>query len=214
MPATPRGRLVERPVNSAPEPFPGRRRCEYRGGMPAAGAPIPPGAGTDPDKPIKVLVVEDEQSVAEALGFLLRLDGFSVEWATTGPLALRLFDIFEPDLVLLDLMLPGLDGLDVCRRLRRRTDVPIIMVTARDSAADRSRGLQAGADDYVTKPYSVPELRETIHAALARRSAGSVVDLRSAPEPSQAGSAGPAPPGPQRRAERWPGLRSLTKRRR
>lgn len=115
-----------------------------------------------------MLVVEDEQSVAEPLAFLLRLDGYVVHWAPTGPLALSLFDATAPDLVLLDLMLPGLDGLDVCRELRSRSRVPIIMVTARDSTNDRDRGMQAGANEYVMKPYAVPQLRATIQAVMSR----------------------------------------------
>lgn len=153
--------------------------------MPAVGSPPPPAQPVG-GRSIRVLVVEDEQSVVEALAYLLRLEGLIVEWATTGPLALRLFDAFHPDLVLLDLMLPGLDGLEVCCQLRRRSDVPIVMVTARDTPPDRRAGLQAGADAYVTKPYSVPQLRGIIHALMGRRgTGGSVVDVRQGPSAVQ-----------------------------
>lgn len=93
--------------------------------MPTAGSLLPPLDAGDGETRVRVLVVEDEQSVAEALAFLLRVEGFVVEGATTGPLALRLFEQFVPDLVLLDLMLPGLDGLAVARGLRQRSTVPM-----------------------------------------------------------------------------------------
>lgn len=115
---------------------------------------------------LTALLVEDEQSVSEAIAFLLQRDGFRVEWATTGPLAVRLFGQLSPDLVLLDLMLPGLDGLDVCRRIRATSAVPVVMVTARDSPADRALGLAAGADAYLTKPFTAAELLTTIRDVL------------------------------------------------
>ncbi|MGB7961369.1 MAG: response regulator [Propionicimonas sp.] len=152
--------------------------------MTVADMPPPVGVGAG-QKAISVLVVEDEQSVAESLAFLLRLDGYVVHWVATGSAALSLFDAIVPDLVLLDLMLPEVDGLDVCRGIRKRSQVPIIMVTARDSPDDRARGMRAGADDYVTKPYSIPQLRVTIQAVMSRRwQAESMVDrTRADPAP-------------------------------
>jgi two-component system response regulator RegX3 len=120
-----------------------------------------------------VLIVEDEESFAEPLTFLLRREGFTTVLAGTGPEALAEFDRNGADIVLLDLMLPGMSGIDVCRALRRRSGVPIIMLTARDSEIDKVVGLELGADDYVTKPYSARELVARMRATL-RRSADSV----------------------------------------
>jgi len=103
----------------------------------------------------RVLVVEDEESWADALSYMLRKEGFEVAVAATGPQALAEFDRSGADLVLLDLMLPQMSGVEVCRQLRVRSDVPIIMVSARDSEIDKVVGLEIGADDYVTKPYSL-----------------------------------------------------------
>ena len=105
-----------------------------------------------------VLVVEDEPSFVEALSIGLRREGFNVEVAMDGFEALDRFDIVKPDLVLLDVMLPRLSGIDVCRQLRKRSQVPIIMVTAKGSEIDTVVGLEVGADDYVTKPYRLREL--------------------------------------------------------
>jgi two-component system response regulator RegX3 len=116
----------------------------------------------------RLLVVEDEESFADALTYLLRKEGFEVALAATGPDALVSFDRDGADLVLLDLMLPGLSGADVCRALRQRSAVPIIMLTARDSEIDKVVGLELGADDYVTKPYSARELVARIRAVLRR----------------------------------------------
>jgi two-component system, OmpR family, response regulator RegX3 len=116
----------------------------------------------------RVLVVEDEESFSDALSFMLRREGFEVEVAATGPDALSTFDRSGADLVLLDLMLPGLSGTEVCRELRTRSHVPIIMVTARDSEVDKVVGLELGADDYVTKPFSSRELLARIRAVLRR----------------------------------------------
>ena len=116
----------------------------------------------------RILVVEDEESFSDALSFMLRKEGFSVSVATTGPLALEMFDRDPVDLVLLDLMLPGMSGTDVCRTIRARSRVPIIMVTAKDSEIDKVRGLELGADDYVTKPFSSRELVARIRAVLRR----------------------------------------------
>jgi len=120
----------------------------------------------------RVLVVEDEESFSEALSFLLAREGFEVELASTGPQALAAFDRAGADLVLLDLMLPGLSGLEVCRELRGRSDVPVIMVTAKDSEIDKVLGLELGADDYVTKPFSSRELVARVRAVLRRRGRG------------------------------------------
>jgi two-component system response regulator RegX3 len=116
----------------------------------------------------RVLVVEDEESFSEALSFMLRREGYEVEVAGTGPDALQAFDRSGADLVLLDLMLPGLSGTEVCRELRTRSHVPIIMVTARDTEVDKVVGLELGADDYVTKPFSSRELIARIRAVLRR----------------------------------------------
>ena len=117
----------------------------------------------------RVLVVEDEESFSDALSYMLRREGFEVAVAGTGPDALTEFDRSGADLVLLDLMLPGLSGTEVCRTLRQRSNVPVIMLTARDSEIDKVVGLELGADDYVTKPFSSRELVARIRAVLRRR---------------------------------------------
>ncbi len=126
----------------------------------------------------RILVVEDEESFSDALSFMLRKEGFAVSLAATGPDALARFDREPADLVLLDLMLPGMSGTDVCRSLRSRSKVPIIMVTAKDSELDKVLGLELGADDYVTKPFSSRELVARIRAVL-RRNADDVEDSGS-----------------------------------
>ncbi|RGC70749.1 Sensory transduction protein regX3 [Micromonospora sp. MW-13] len=118
----------------------------------------------------RVLVVEDEESFSDALSYMLRKEGFEVSVADTGPAALTEFDRTGADIVLLDLMLPEMSGTEVCRQLRQRSHVPIIMVTARDSEIDKVVGLEIGADDYVTKPYSPRELVARIRAVLRRQS--------------------------------------------
>ncbi|WP_420752386.1 winged helix-turn-helix domain-containing protein [Rhodococcus sp. O3] len=115
-----------------------------------------------------VLIVEDEESLADPLAFLLRKEGFETTVVTDGPSALAEFDRAGADIVLLDLMLPGMSGTDVCKQLRSRSSVPVIMVTARDSEIDKVVGLELGADDYVTKPYSARELIARIRAVLRR----------------------------------------------
>lgn len=117
----------------------------------------------------RVLVVEDEESFSEPLSYMLRREGFEVDVAATGPDALEQFDRRGTDVVLLDLMLPGLSGTEVCRTLRTKSAVPIIMLTARDSEIDKVVGLELGADDYVTKPFSSRELVARIRAVLRRR---------------------------------------------
>jgi two-component system response regulator RegX3 len=116
-----------------------------------------------------VLVVEDEESFSDALSYMLGREGFEAVVAATGPDALAEFDRAGADIVLLDLMLPGLPGTEVCRALRSRSNVPIIMLTAKDSEVDKVVGLELGADDYVTKPYSARELVARIRAVLRRR---------------------------------------------
>jgi len=117
----------------------------------------------------RVLVVEDEDSISDPLSYLLRQEGFEVAVAATGPDALTEFDRSGADIVLLDLMLPGLSGTEVCRALRARSSVPVIMLTARDSEIDKVVGLELGADDYVTKPFSARELVARVRAVLRRR---------------------------------------------
>ena len=115
-----------------------------------------------------ILIVEDEESLADPLAFLLRKEGFDVILASDGPTALEQFANNTVDIVLLDLMLPGMSGTDVCKQLRSTSSVPVIMVTARDSEIDKVVGLELGADDYVTKPYSSGELIARIRAVLRR----------------------------------------------
>ncbi len=116
----------------------------------------------------RVLVVEDEESYSDALAYMLRKEGFEVSVAATGPDALADFDRHGADIVLLDLMLPGLPGTEVCRKLRSVSNVPVIMVSAKDAEIDKVVGLELGADDYITKPYSPRELVARIRAVLRR----------------------------------------------
>jgi two-component system response regulator RegX3 len=116
----------------------------------------------------RVLVVEDEESFSDALSYMLRKEGYEVAVAVNGPDALEEFDRGGADLVLLDLMLPGLPGTEVCRQIRQRSGVPVIMLTAKDSEVDKVVGLELGADDYVTKPFSSRELVARIRAVLRR----------------------------------------------
>jgi len=116
----------------------------------------------------KVLIVEDEESMADPLAFLLRREGFSTHISPNGPDALTEYDRNGADIVLLDLMLPGMSGTEVCKHLRARGPVPVIMVTARDAEIDKVVGLELGADDYITKPYSTRELIARIRAVLRR----------------------------------------------
>lgn len=118
----------------------------------------------------RVLIVEDERSLSEPLAFLLEREGYSTAVAEDGPAAVEAFERDGADLVLLDLMLPGFSGTEVCRRIRATSRVPIIMLTAKDSEVDIVVGLELGADDYVTKPYSSRELLARIRAVLRRRS--------------------------------------------
>lgn len=116
----------------------------------------------------KVLVIEDEEGLGEALEYQLGREGYQVERVTDGAVGLKLFQSGGADLVLLDLMLPGMAGEDVCREIRRTSSVPIIMLTARDTEVDKVVGLEIGADDYVTKPFSTRELLARVKAVLRR----------------------------------------------
>ena len=133
---------------------------------------------------VRVLVVEDEASFADALTVGLEREGFEVEVATDGVAALEAFDRREPDLVLLDLMLPRLSGLDVCRQIRTRSQVPVIMVTAKGAEVDTVVGLEVGADDYVTKPYRLRELVARMRAVLRRAEAPEGRDPDTGPSAS------------------------------
>src|SRR5437764_7340913 len=119
------------------------------------------------DSPL-ILVVDDEQSYRDALRVALEREGFRVETASDGAEAVEKFDAHKPALVLLDVMLPRISGIDVCRELRTRSQVPIIMVTAKNSEIDAVVGLEVGADDYVTKPFRLRELIARVRAALRR----------------------------------------------
>lgn len=116
----------------------------------------------------RVLVVEDEESFSEALSFMLRREGYEVAVVDDGLAAVEAFDKHGADLVLLDLMLPGIPGTEVCRQIRLKSQVPIIMLTAKDSEIDKVVGLELGADDYVTKPFSSRELLARVRAVLRR----------------------------------------------
>jgi two-component system response regulator RegX3 len=120
------------------------------------------------DGATRILVVEDEESLADTIRYNLEREGFVVGVANDGRRALERFAAERPSLVILDLMLPEMSGLDVCRQIRQASDVPIIMVTAKDAEADKVTGLELGADDYVTKPFSVRELVSRVRAQLRR----------------------------------------------
>jgi two-component system response regulator RegX3 len=117
----------------------------------------------------RVLLVEDEESFSDALSYLLRKEGFQVAVCPAGPDALAMFDRDGADLVLLDLMLPGPAGTEICQSLRQQSDVPVIMLTAKDTEIDKAVGLGLGADDYVTKPFTWRELLTRIQAVLYRQ---------------------------------------------
>ncbi|MDI1290823.1 MAG: response regulator transcription factor [bacterium] len=123
----------------------------------------------------RVLVVEDEESFSDALSFMLRREGYEVEVADDGNVAVELFDRRGADLILLDLMLPGISGTEVCRVIRAKSQVPIIMLTAKDGEIDKVVGLEIGADDYITKPFSSRELLARVRAVLRRH--GEIDDL-------------------------------------
>ncbi len=130
---------------------------------------------------LTVLVVEDEEAFIDALTIGLPKEGFTVEVARDGAQALEMFDRVDPDLVLLDLMLPRVSGLDVCRELRTRTQVPIIMVTAKSAEVDTVVGLEIGADDYVTKPYRIRELVARMRAVTRRAAAAAPATTEEEP---------------------------------
>jgi two-component system, OmpR family, response regulator MprA len=117
----------------------------------------------------RILVIEDESDIADFIRRGLILKGYEVETAPDGETGLGIAHERMPDLVILDLMLPGIDGIEVCRRLRAAGDVPVIMLTARDSVKDKVEGLESGADDYITKPFSFDELLARVRAALRRK---------------------------------------------
>ena len=123
----------------------------------------------------RVLVVDDEPALVDAVGYALRSEGFEVATAQDGEQALAVFDNDSVELVVLDIMLPRLSGIEVCRRMREASDVPIILLSARDAEVDRVLGLESGADDYVTKPFSMAELLSRVRAVLRRRE----LDLRA-----------------------------------
>jgi DNA-binding response OmpR family regulator len=128
-----------------------------------------------------IVVVEDEETIADAVAARLRADGFRVETAGDGPAGVELCERMAPDLVVLDLMLPGFDGIEACRRIQAERPVPVLMLTARDTETDVLVGLGVGADDYVTKPFSVRELVARVHAVLRRvERAGSDAELLTA----------------------------------
>ncbi|CAB4915146.1 unannotated protein [freshwater metagenome] len=122
------------------------------------------------ERPHRILLVDDEESIRTLLSYPLRKDGYEVVTASGGEAAIRMFGEQTFDLVVLDVMMPRLDGLEVCRRLRARSTVPIIMLTAKTEEVDKVVGLELGADDYITKPFSVREFRSRVKAALRRAS--------------------------------------------
>ena len=129
----------------------------------------------------RVLVVEDEESYSDALAYMLRKEGYEVAIAADGNTALTEFDRFGPDIVLLDVMLPGRDGVEICREIRTESMVPIVMLTARSDTIDVVAGLEAGADDYVTKPFGMDELLARLRAAVRRAEPASKLQLARAP---------------------------------
>jgi DNA-binding response OmpR family regulator len=157
----------------------------------------------------RVLVVEDDEAIADVLRRSLRAEGHEVRSAGDGAEALTAAEQFAPDLVVLDLGLPRLDGMEVCRRLRAESDMPILMLTARTETEDRVRGLDSGADDYLPKPFEREELLARIRALLRRRPPrGSASIVRSARQPrhprGQAGRPGDRADQPRVRAARVP----------
>jgi DNA-binding response OmpR family regulator len=143
----------------------------------------PPAAGHNPGVDELLLVVEDDPSLREVIRLGLEGEGYRVVAVEDGPSALTAFTEHQPDLVLLDIMLPGLDGFVVCRELRKTSLVPIIMLTARSSTVDVVVGLESGADDYVTKPFEFPELNARVRSVMRRASTKTSVAAPAAPEP-------------------------------
>ncbi|MCP3763073.1 response regulator YycF [Domibacillus sp. A3M-37] len=128
----------------------------------------------------KILVVDDERPIADILQFNLKKEGYDVQCAYDGDQAVEMVEEMQPDLVLLDIMLPGRDGMEVCREVRKKYDMPIIMLTAKDSEIDKVLGLELGADDYVTKPFSTRELIARVKANLRRHQAAPVQEEEAA----------------------------------
>lgn len=128
-----------------------------------------------------ILIAEDEKSIAESLSYCLQKEGFDVYLAHDGKEALRLFNLHNPSLILLDLMLPEINGVEVCKSIRRNSLTPIIMLTAKDSELDKIIGLENGADDYITKPFSIRELIARINAVLRRTSEPAISSLTIGP---------------------------------
>ena len=126
----------------------------------------------------RILVIEDDQSIAEIVGILLRAEGFEVSYCADGNQAINAFQVVNPDLVLLDLMLPGRDGVEICRAIRESSGVPIVMLTARSDTSDVVTGLEAGADDYVVKPIKNEELIARIRARLRNIEAPVVNEIK------------------------------------
>lgn len=125
----------------------------------------------------RILVIEDDQSIAEIVGILLRAEGFEVSYCADGNQALNAFQVVNPDLVLLDLMLPGRDGIEICRSIRESSGIPIVMLTARSDTSDVVTGLEAGADDYIVKPIKNEELIARIRARLRNIEAPAVNEI-------------------------------------
>ncbi|HEY7967913.1 MAG TPA: response regulator transcription factor [Solirubrobacteraceae bacterium] len=142
------------------------------------------------ERTTRILLVDDEQAILTLLSYPLQQDGYDVVRAADGQEALDRFDESEFDLVVLDVTMPHMDGLEVCRRLRAASSVPIIMLTAKTEEIDKVVGLELGADDYITKPFSIREFRSRVKAALRRSSMGAAAnaDREESAEPLQAGS--------------------------
>jgi DNA-binding response OmpR family regulator len=134
-------------------------------------------ASARPSPASRILVIEDEQSIARAVAARLRSEGHTVDIAFDGPTGVDACARLQPDLVVLDLMLPGLDGVEVCRRIQADRPVPVLMLTARDSESDLIEGLEVGADDYMTKPFSTRELVARVHAILRRAARSAGIDI-------------------------------------
>src|SRR2546430_6652230 len=134
----------------------------------------------------RILIVEDDDGIRETLKYILTTAGYVVSEARVGAVGLRLARPSRPDLILLDLMLPGMSGMEFCRALRRSSRVPIIMVTARDSEVDKIVGLELGADDYITKPFSVREVLARVNAVIRR--SRSEASERAVPERDEIGN--------------------------
>jgi DNA-binding response OmpR family regulator len=135
---------------------------------------------SDPGRPARIMVVDDDATLADVVGRYLARDGHQVECVGNGDEALRRVALEPPDLVVLDIMLPGIDGLEVCRRLRERWPVPVVMLTALGEETDRVVGLETGADDYVTKPFSPRELALRVKSVLRRARGGGLRDVPTA----------------------------------